>query len=168
MALQLYFQYNDKDYCVEVKPDAIVQDLWIEINNIIEHNDDFNLSFGEVELCGEKFFDSLADLGICNESKISIVDIINEDVIKIIENYDEDTLDAYCEAFEYKRSEVEYNEFQNSYFGRFETKEEFVNYVIEELNGINNPDWVNINYESTWSNVMVDFNEADGYYFWNY
>ena len=166
MALQLYVQYNDKEYCVEVKPDADYEDLCREVCDIIEI-DQFELSYGGTLLCDYSYRTKLADLGICNESKISVVidEDENEDVNKIIEHYDEDTLEAYCEAFGYKRNEVEYNEFEDSYFGRFETKEEFVDYVLEELNEVRIPDWVNINYESTWNNIMVDFNEVDGYYF---
>ena len=168
MTLQLYIQYKDKIHCVEIKSDATADELLEETSDQVEIEKD-----GSVELLFsgkviEDFNASLADLGICNESRLSIIIDKNEDIDKIIEEYSEDALEAYYELFGYERNEVEYDEFQDKYFGHFDSKEEFIDYVLElNDNNINIPYWVNIDYENTWDNIMVNFSEENGYYFQN-
>jgi len=90
---------------------------------------------------------------------------LTPDATKIIDEYSEDALEAYLELYGETNEEVEYEKFQERYIGKF-SEDEFVDYVLEELNDFKFPHWVHIDYEQTHTDIMKDFNEENGHYFW--
>ena len=167
MTLELYLQYNNKEYYMEIRSDSTVEELWEEVYNIIEV-DDFELSFGEIVTSENNYYDLLSDLGISNRTKVHVIIIENKEADRIIEDYGKDPLFAYCEIFEIERSKVRYNHFENKYLGYFEDKYDLVHYILDTFEGFHIPAHDPINYENICQDFMLNFNRYNNHYFQKY
>lgn len=71
-------------------------------------------------------------------------------------------LNAYVDVFDEMPTPGEFTE---RYVGEFLDETGFLDYLLEEEEGISLPDWLEIDYEKTYACVMRRFYESDHHYF---
>lgn len=91
-----------------------------------------------------------------------------EEQLRVIKEYNQEALDAFQTAFDIEDKNVTYEEFTDSYLGKFYSSEDFTIYYIENFCELEVPSWVIIDYESTWKyNLCHDYTEQDFHFFRN-
>lgn len=106
----------------------------------------------------------------------------DEDIYNFIEQYGEDSLVSYYESYcecgeEYNYAAVDafcsefgvenIDNFQDAYYGEYETPEIFAENYVSETQGTLIPDWIVIDWEATWKcNLQYDFSFAEGFIFY--
>jgi hypothetical protein len=105
----------------------------------------------------------------------------DEDIYAFIEQYGEDALEScyedYCELGEQSSYEAvdafcsefgveNIGNFEDAYYGEYETPEIFVENYVNETSTVAIPDYLVIDWEATWtSNFQYDFSFVDGFIF---
>ena len=104
----------------------------------------------------------------------------DEDIYTFIEQYSEDALsyyEDYCECgedYSYEAVDAFCSEFgvenirnfQDAYYGEYETPEIFVQNYVNECCDVNVPDYLVIDWEATWnSQFQYDFSFVEGFIF---
>ena len=90
----------------------------------------------------------------------------NEDALRIRDEFGEDILNLYCRIHEEYVDIVVYDEFKDRYIGHFDTLKEFINHILKKKS-IEIPQWIIIDYMSTWEILKRKVIESDNHYFWN-
>ncbi|HCA08104.1 antirestriction protein ArdA [Chryseobacterium sp.] len=108
--------------------------------------------------------------GLISESYIS------KDIYEIAEqidssDYDFEVIVAYAECMSYYHKEVEdlLESLSDSYYGKFDSDENFVQEMLEQDGSIpeNLPSYIYIDWTSTARHLMYDYSTSNGYYFRN-
>ena len=88
-----------------------------------------------------------------------------EDYARMVDEYDQETVDAFLEEFDLM--DVEY--LKDAYMGHYGSGEEFAESFVSDMGYIVNdlPYWIAIDWEETWNNLEYDYSESNGYIFSN-
>ena len=101
---------------------------------------------------------------------------LSADIYEIAEqinssDYDFEIIEAYAECMSYYYNDVEdllYN-LSDSYFGQYNSDEDFAQDILEQDGSIteNLPSYIYIDWEATARHLMYDYMSSNGYYFKN-
>ena len=88
-----------------------------------------------------------------------------EDYARMVDEYDQETVDAFLEEFDL----MDIEHLQDAYMGQYGSGEEFAESFVSDMGYIVNdlPYWIAIDWEETWSNLEYDYSESNGYIFSN-
>ena len=88
-----------------------------------------------------------------------------EDYARRVDEYDQETVDAFLEEFD--MMDVEH--LQDAYMGHYGSGEEFAESFVSDMGYIvtDLPYWIAIDWEKTWDNLSYDYSESNGYIFSN-
>ena len=88
-----------------------------------------------------------------------------EDYARMVDEYDQETVDAFLEEFDM----MDIEHLQDAYMGHYGSGEEFAESFVSDMGYIVNdlPYWIAIDWEETWSNLEYDYSESNGYIFSN-
>ena len=88
-----------------------------------------------------------------------------EDYARMVDEYDQETVDAFLEVFDI----MDIEHLQDAYHGHYGSGAEFAESFVSDMGYIVNdlPYWIAINWEETWSNLEYDYSESNGYIFSN-
>ena len=89
-----------------------------------------------------------------------------EDYARMVDEYDQETVDAFLEEFDLM--DVEY--LRDAYMGHYGSGEEFAESFVSDMGYVHNdlPYWIAIDWEKTWDNLSYDYSESNGYIFSNH
>ena len=89
-----------------------------------------------------------------------------EDYAKMVDEYDQETVDAFLEEFDL----MDIEHLQDAYMGQYGSGEEFAESFVSDMGYIVNdlPYWIAIDWEKTWDNLEYDYSESNGYIFCNH
>ena len=89
----------------------------------------------------------------------------NQDTIDdLISSHGAGAVNAFLELY----GEVEIENFEESYRGEFSDGAEFAEFWINESENLNLPDYIEIDYNSTWENLEDDYTLEGGYVFYDH
>jgi len=90
-----------------------------------------------------------------------------EDYIRMIEDYDEETVEAFLGA-DFDISDI--SRLSDAYYGQYDSEEEFTENFVNECYGLPEmPTWIAIDWEKTWEDGLSwDYTFYDGYVFCNH
>ena len=87
-----------------------------------------------------------------------------EDYTRMVEEYDQETVDAFLEVFDL----MDVEHLSDAYMGQYRSGAEFAEYFVSDCYGLPDmPYWVAIDWEETWENLSYDYSESNGYIFSN-
>ena len=88
-----------------------------------------------------------------------------EDYARMVDEYDQETVDAFLEVFD--MMDVEH--LNDAYYGRYDSGAEFAQSMVSDMGYIQTdlPYWIEIDWEETWENLSYDYTESNGYIFCN-
>ena len=88
-----------------------------------------------------------------------------EDYARMVDEYDQETVDAFLEVFDM----MDIEHLQDAYMVHYGSGEEFAESFVSDMGYIVNdlPYWIAIDWEETWSNLEYDYSESNGYIFSN-
>ena len=88
-----------------------------------------------------------------------------EDYTRMVEEYDQDTVDAFLEEF--YLMDVEH--LSDAYMGQYRSGAEFAENLVSDCGYVHHdlPYWIEIDWEKTWDNLSYDYSECNGYIFSN-
>ena len=88
-----------------------------------------------------------------------------EDYARMVDEYDQETVDAFLEVFDM----MDIEHLQDAYMGHYGSGEEFAESFVSDMGYIVNdlPYWIKIDWEETWNNLEYDYSESNGYIFSN-
>ena len=88
-----------------------------------------------------------------------------EDYARMVDEFDQETVDAFLEEFDLM--DVEY--LRDAYMGHYGSGEEFAENFVSDMGYIvtDLPYWIAIDWEKTWDNLSYDYSESNGYIFSN-
>ena len=88
-----------------------------------------------------------------------------EDYARMVDEYDQETVDAFLEEFDL----MDIEHLQDAYMGHYGSGEEFAESFVSDMGYIVNdlPYWIAIDWEETWNNLEYDYSESNGYIFSN-
>ena len=88
-----------------------------------------------------------------------------EDYARMVDEYDQETVDAFLEEFDL----MDVEHLQDAYMGHYGSGEEFAESFVSDMGYIVNdlPYWIAIDWEETWNNLEYDYSESNGYIFSN-
>ena len=88
-----------------------------------------------------------------------------EDYTRMVEEYDQDTVDAFLEVFDL----MDVEHLQDAYMGQYHSGAEFAENFVSDCYGMPSdmPYWIAIDWEETWENLSYDYTESNGYIFCN-
>ena len=88
-----------------------------------------------------------------------------EDYARMVDEYDQQTVDAFLEEFDL----MDVEHLQDAYMGNYGSGEEFAESFVSDMGYIVNdlPYWIAIDWEETWNNLEYDYSESNGYIFSN-
>ena len=89
-----------------------------------------------------------------------------EDYARMIDQYDQETVDAFLETFD--MMDVEHLE--DAYHGQYDSEEEFTENFVSDMGYIQNdlPYWIKIDWKETWEDGLSwDYTFSSGYVFSN-
>mgnify|MGYP003306528508 CR=1 FL=1 len=87
-----------------------------------------------------------------------------EDYARMVEEYDQETVDAFLEVFDM----MDIEHLQDAYYGQYRDGAEFAESFVSDCYGLPDmPYWIAIDWEETWSNLEYDYSESNGYIFCN-
>ena len=88
-----------------------------------------------------------------------------EDYTRMVEEYDQETVEAFLECFDLM--DVEY--LRDAYYGRYDSGAEFAQNMVSDMGYVTTdlPYWIEIDWEKTWENLSYDYSECNGYIFSN-
>ena len=88
-----------------------------------------------------------------------------EDYARMVDQYDQETVDAFLEEFDL----MDIEHLQDAYYGQYDSGAEFAESFVSDMGYVHNdlPDWIKIDWEETWDNLSYDYSESNGYIFPN-
>ena len=88
-----------------------------------------------------------------------------EDYARMVDEYDQETVDAFLEVFD--MMDVEH--LNDAYYGQYRDGAEFAQNMVSDMGYVNTelPYWIEIDWEKTWDNLSYDYSESNGYIFSN-
>ena len=88
-----------------------------------------------------------------------------EDYARMVEEYDQETVDAFLEVFD--MMDVEH--LSDAYYGRYDSGAEFAQNMVSDMGYVHDdlPYWIEIDWEKTWDNLSYDYSESNGFIFTN-
>ena len=95
--------------------------------------------------------------------------IIEDFMLKNRNYYDIEALQAYLDLG-HDITEIENGDFEEAYQGRYSSDEDFVEELLIETGDLpeNLPSYIHIDWEATARDIMMDYEEENGYYFRSY
>ena len=88
-----------------------------------------------------------------------------EDYARMVDEYDQETVDAFLEVFD--MMDVEH--LSDAYYGRYDSGAEFAQNMVSDMGYVHDdfPYWIEIDWEKTWDNLSYDYSESNGFIFSN-
>ena len=88
-----------------------------------------------------------------------------EDYARMVEEYDQETVNAFLEVFDL----MDVEHLSDAYYGQYRSGAEFAQNMVSDMGYVHNdlPYWIEIDWEKTWDNLSYDYSEYDGYIFSN-
>ena len=87
-----------------------------------------------------------------------------EDYARMVDEYDQETVDAFLEVFDM----MDIEHLQDAYYGQYRDGAEFAESFVSDCYGLPDmPYWIAIDWEETWENLSYDYSESNGYIFNN-
>ena len=87
-----------------------------------------------------------------------------EDYAKMVDEYDQETVDAFLEVFDM----MDIEHLNDAYYGQYRDGAEFAESFVSDCYGLPDmPYWIAIDWEETWENLSYDYSESNGYIFCN-
>ena len=87
-----------------------------------------------------------------------------EDYARMVDEYDQETVDAFLEVFDM----MDIEHLQDAYYGQYRDGAEFAESFVSDCYGLPDmPYWIAIDWEETWNNLSYDYSESNGYIFCN-
>ena len=87
-----------------------------------------------------------------------------EDYARMVDEYDQETVDAFLEVFDM----MDIEHLQDAYYGQYRDGAEFAESFVSDCYGLPDmPYWIAIDWEETWDNLSYDYTESNGYIFAN-
>ncbi len=87
-----------------------------------------------------------------------------EDYRQQVQEYDQETVDAFIEVFDL----MDVEHLTDAYMGQYRSGAEFAEYFVSDCYGLPDmPYWIAIDWEETWDNLSYDYTESNGYIFSN-
>ena len=88
-----------------------------------------------------------------------------EDYARMVDEYDQETVDAFLQEFDL----MDVEHLQDAYYGQYDSGAEFAESFVSDCYGLPSemPYWIAIDWEETWSNLEYDYSESNGYIFSN-
>ena len=87
-----------------------------------------------------------------------------EDYARMVDEYDQETVDAFIEVFDL----MDVEHLQDAYYGQYDSGAAFAENFVSDCYGLPDmPYWIAIDWEETWSNLEWDYTESNGYIFCN-
>ena len=87
-----------------------------------------------------------------------------EDYARMVEEYDQETVDAFLECFDL----MDVEHLNDAYYGQYRDGAEFAEQFVSDCYGMPDlPYWIAIDWEETWDNLSYDYSESNGYIFSN-
>ena len=129
-------------------------------------------SFTDEELATELFEELLEDGNDSDEMKAFIEEhghkdfaLYYEDYARMVDQYDQETVDAFIEEFDL----MDVEHLQDAYMGHYESGAEFAEATVTDGGYIQGdlPYWIAIDWAETWENLSYDYTESNGYIFTN-
>ena len=89
-----------------------------------------------------------------------------EDYARMVDEYDQETVDAFLEVFDM----MDIEHLNDAYYGQYDSGAEFAESFVSDCYGLPSemPYWIAIDWEETWSNLEYDYSESNGYIFCNH
>ena len=89
-----------------------------------------------------------------------------EDYARMVDEYDQETVDAFLEEFDL----MDVEHLQDAYMGHYGSGEEFAESFVSDMGYVvtDMPYWIAIDWEKTWDNLSYDYSECNGYIFTNH
>ena len=89
-----------------------------------------------------------------------------EDYTRMVDEYDQETVDAFLEEFDL----MDIEHLQDAYMGHYGSGAEFAESFVSDMGYVHNelPYWIKIDWEETWDNLEYDYSESNGYIFCNH
>ena len=88
-----------------------------------------------------------------------------EDYARMVDEYDQETVDAFLEVFD--MMDVEH--LSDAYYGQYDSGAEFAESMVSDMGYIQTelPYWIEVDWEKTWDNLSYDYSESNGFIFTN-
>ena len=88
-----------------------------------------------------------------------------EDYTRMVEEYDQETVDAFLEVFDL----MDVEHLSDAYNGQFRSGAEFAENLVSDCGYVHHdlPYWIEIDWEKTWDNLSYDYSEYNGFIFSN-
>ena len=87
-----------------------------------------------------------------------------EDYARMVDEYDQETVDAFLEVFDL----MDVEHLRDAYYGQYRDGAEFAESFVSDCYGLPDmPYWIAIDWEETWENLSYDYSESNGYIFCN-
>jgi len=88
-----------------------------------------------------------------------------EDYARMVDEYDQETVDAFLEEFDL----MDVEHLNDAYHGRFDSEAEFAETFVNDCYGLPDmPYWISIDWEKTWDDGLSwDYTFNNGYVFCN-
>ena len=90
-----------------------------------------------------------------------------EDYLRMIDQYDQETVDAFLEEFDM----MDIEHLSDAYYGQYDSEQEFAENFVSECYGLPRdfPSWIKIDWKETWEDGLSwDYTFYDGYVFCNH
>ena len=89
-----------------------------------------------------------------------------EDYLRMIDQYDQETVDAFLEEFDL----MDIEHLSDAYYGQYDSEQEFAENFVSECYGLPDmPYWIAIDWEKTWDDGLSwDYTFVNGYVFNNH
>ena len=88
-----------------------------------------------------------------------------EDYARMVDEYDQETVDAFLEVFDL----MDVEHLNDAYYGQYRDGAEFAESFVSDCYGLPDmPYWIAIDWEETWENLSYDYSESNGYIFSNH
>ena len=89
-----------------------------------------------------------------------------EDYARMVDEYDQETVDAFLEEFDL----MDVEHLNDAYHGRFDSEAEFAETFVNDCYGLPDmPYWISIDWEKTWDDGLSwDYTFNNGYVFCNH
>ena len=129
-------------------------------------------SFNDQEHAQE-LFDSLIEDGHDKEEMQEFIEthghkdfvLYYEDYANMINEFDQETVDAFLECFDL----MDVEHLQDAYHGSWRNGAEFAENLVSDCGYVHHdlPYWIAIDWEETWENLSYDYTESNGFIFSN-
>ena len=89
-----------------------------------------------------------------------------EDYTRMVDQYDQETVDAFLEEFDL----MDVEHLEDAYYGQYDSEQEFAENFVSECYGLPDmPYWIAIDWEKTWDDGLSwDYTFVNGYVFNNH